>query len=145
MTQANFSDETETITESTKIDMVTDKPGVITTVRTTETPTDQFQDIKDQVVTILSELPTYVSNFFAEYQKPIVTIGLILAGGITIKVTLGVLDALNDVPLAAPIFELIGIGYTGWFVYRYMLKASNRQELLAEIESLKEQVVGKDS
>jgi hypothetical protein len=145
MTQANFSDETETITESTKIDMVTDKPGVITTVRTTETPTDQFQDIKDQVVTILSELPTYVSNFLAEYQKPIVTIGLILAGGITIKVTLGVLDALNDVPLAAPIFELIGIGYTGWFVYRYMLKASNRQELLAEIESLKEQVVGKDS
>ncbi|HBK96922.1 MAG TPA: hypothetical protein DD001_06095 [Microcoleaceae bacterium UBA10368] len=145
MTQANFSDETETITEITKIDMVTDKPGVITTVTTTETPTDQFQDIKDQVVTILSELPTYVSNFFAEYQKPIVTIGLILAGGITIKVTLGVLDALNDVPLAAPIFELIGIGYTGWFVYRYMLKASNRQELLAEIESLKEQVVGKDS
>jgi hypothetical protein len=145
MTQANFSDETETITEITKIDMVTDKPGVITTVRTTETPTDQFQDIKDQVVTILSELPTYVSNFLAEYQKPIVTIGLILAGGITIKVTLGVLDALNDVPLAAPTFELIGIGYTGWFVYRYMLKASNRQELLAEIESLKEQVVGKDS
>jgi len=145
MTQANFSDETETITEITKIDMVTDKPGVITTVTTTETPTDQFQDIKDQVVTILSEMPTYVSNFFAEYQKPIVTIGLILAGGITIKVTLGVLDALNDVPLAAPIFELIGIGYTGWFVYRYMLKASNRQELLAEIESLKEQVVGKDS
>ncbi|MGB7710014.1 MAG: CAAD domain-containing protein [Microcoleus sp.] len=145
MTQANFSDETETITEITKIDMVTDKPGVITKVTTTETPTDQFQDIKDQVVTILSELPTYVSNFFAEYQKPIVTIGLILAGGITIKVTLGVLDALNDVPLAAPIFELIGIGYTGWFVYRYMLKASNRQELLAEIESLKEQVVGKDS
>ncbi|MFB8797985.1 MAG: CAAD domain-containing protein [Microcoleus sp.] len=143
MTQANFSDET--ITEITKIDMVTDKPGVITTVTTTETPTDQFQDIKDQVVTILSELPTYVSNFFAEYQKPIVTVGLILAGGITIKVTLGVLDALNDVPLAAPIFELIGIGYTGWFVYRYMLKASNRQELLAEIESLKEQVVGKDS
>ncbi|MGB8691804.1 MAG: CAAD domain-containing protein [Microcoleus sp.] len=145
MTQANFSDETETITEITKIDMVTDKPGVITTVTTTETPTDQFQDIKDQVVTILSELPTYVSIFFAEYQKPIVTIGLILAGGITIKVTLGVLDALNDVPLAAPTFELIGIGYTGWFVYRYMLKASNRQELLAEIESLKEQVVGKDS
>lgn len=145
MTQANFSDETETITEITKIDLVTDKPGVITTVTTTETPTDQFQDIKDQVVTILSELPTYVSNFFAEYQKPIVTVGLILAGGITIKVTLGVIDALNDVPLAAPIFELIGIGYTGWFVYRYMLKASNRQELLAEIESLKEQVVGKDS
>jgi CAAD domains of cyanobacterial aminoacyl-tRNA synthetase len=145
MTQANFSDDTQTITEVTKIDMVTDEAGTITTVTTTETPKDQFQDIKDQVVTIVSELPVYISNFFAEYQKPIVTVGLILAGGITIKVLLGVLDALNDVPLVAPFFELVGMGYTAWFVYRYMLKASDRQELLAEIESLKEQVIGKDS
>lgn len=145
MTQANFSDDTQTITEITTIDMVGDRPGAITTVTTTETPRDQFQDIKDQVVTIVSELPTYVSNFFSEYQKPIVTVGLILASGITIKVTAGVLDALNDVPLVAPFFELVGIGYTAWFVYRYMLKASDRQELVAEIEALKQQVVGQDS
>ena len=145
MTQANFSDDTQTITEITTIDMVGDRPGAITTVTTTETPRDQFQDIKDQVVTIVSELPTYVSNFFSEYQKPIVTVGLILASGITIKVTAGVLDALNDVPFVAPFFELVGIGYTAWFVYRYMLKASDRQELLAEIEALKQQVVGQDS
>jgi CAAD domains of cyanobacterial aminoacyl-tRNA synthetase len=145
MTQANFSDDTQTITEVTKIDMVTDEAGTITTVTTTETPKDQFQDIKDQVVTIVSELPVYISNFFAEYQKPIVTVGLIVAGGITIKVMLGVLDALDDVPFVTPFFELVGIGYTAWFVYRYMLKASDRQELLAEIESLKEQVVGKGS
>lgn len=145
MTQDNFSDATETITEVAKIDLVTDELGTIATVTTPETSTAQFQDIKDQVVTILSELPNYVSNFFADYQKPIVTVGLIVAGGITIKVTLGVLNALNDVPLVAPFFELVGIGYTAWFVYRYMLKNSTRQELLAEIESLKEQVVGKDS
>ena len=145
MTQANFSDETQTVTEVVTVDLVEDKPGVMTTVTTTETPTSQLQDIKDQVITILSELPAYLSNFFADYQKPLITVGLILAGGISIKVMLGVLDALNDVPLVAPIFELIGMGYTGWFVYRYLLKASNRQELLTEIDSLKEQVVGKDS
>ena len=145
MTQANFSDDTQTITEVVTIDMATDTPGAIATVTTTETPTEQFQDIKNQVVTILSELPAYVSNFFANYQKPLITVGLILAGGISIKVMLGVLGALNDVPLVAPVFELIGMGYTGWFVYRYLLKASNRQELLTEIDSLKEQVVGKDS
>lgn len=143
MTQANFSDETQTITEVVTVDLVTDEAGVMTTVTTTETPTDQFQDIKDQVVTILSELPAYLSNFFADYQKPLITVGLILAGGISIKVLLGVLGALNDVPLVAPVFELIGMGYTGWFVYRYLLKASNRQELLTEVDSLKEQVVGK--
>ncbi|MEG4118672.1 CAAD domain-containing protein [Microcoleus sp. N9_B4] len=145
MTQANFSDETQTITEVVTVDLVEDKPGVMTTVTTTETTAGQFQDIKDQVITILSELPAYLSNFFADYQKPLITVGLILAGGISIKVMLGVLGALNDVPLVAPVFELIGMGYTGWFVYRYLLKASDRQELLTEIDSLKEQVVGKDS
>ena len=145
MIQANFSDDTQTITEVVTIDLVTDKPGVMTAVTTTETPTEQFQDIKNQVVTILSELPAYVSNFFANYQKPLITVGLILAGGISVKVLLGVLGALNDVPLVAPVFELIGMGYTGWFVYRYLLKASNRQELLTEVDSFKEQVVGQDS
>ncbi len=145
MTQDNFAEETKTITEVTKIDMVIEKPGAIAKIETPETTAGQFQDIKDQVLTILSELPVYISNFFAEYQKPIVTVGLILTGAVSVKVTLAVLNALNEVPLVAPTFELIGIGYAGWFVYRYLLKASDRQELLAEIESLKEQVVGKDS
>jgi len=145
MTQDNFAEETKTITEVTKIDMVIEKPGAIAKIETPETTAGQFQDIKDQVLTILSELPVYVSNFFAEYQKPIVTVGLILTGAVSVKVTLAVLNALNEVPLVAPTFELIGLGYTGWFVYRYLLKASDRQELLAEIESLKEQVIGKDS
>ncbi|WP_341736480.1 CAAD domain-containing protein [Microcoleus sp. CAWBG640] len=145
MTQDNFAEETKTITEVTKIDMVIEKPGAITKIETPETTAGQFQDIKDQVLTILSELPVYISNFFAEYQKPIVTVGLILTGAVSVKVTLAVLNALNELPLVAPTFELIGIGYAGWFVYRYLLKASDRQELLAEIESLKEQVIGKDS
>ncbi len=145
MTQDNFAEETKTITEVTKIDMVIEKPGAIAKIETPETTAGQFQDIKDQVLTILSELPVYISNFFAEYQKPIVTVGLILTGAVSVKVTLAVLNALNELPLVAPTFELIGIGYAGWFVYRYLLKASDRQELLAEIESLKEQVVGKDS
>ncbi|WP_293360019.1 MULTISPECIES: CAAD domain-containing protein [unclassified Microcoleus] len=144
MTQANFSDDTQTITEVVTVDLVSDQPGVITTM-TSETPGSHSQDIKDQILTILSELPAYLSTFFVEYQKPLVTIGLILAGAISIKVTLGVLDALNDVPLVAPFFELIGMGYTGWFVYRYLLKASTRQELLTEVDSFKEQVVGQNS
>ncbi|WP_243903127.1 CAAD domain-containing protein, partial [Aetokthonos hydrillicola] len=47
-----------------------------------------------------------------------------------------------DIPLVAPTFELIGIGYSVWFVYRYLLKASTRQELTDEIAGLKTQVVG---
>ena len=57
---------------------------------------------------------------------------------------MAVLDALNDIPLVAPTFELIGIGYSVWFVYRYLLKASTRQELTGEISTLKSQVMGRN-
>lgn len=102
----------------------------------------QFQAIKGQALEILAELPGILTRFFNQYRKPIVTVGLILAVGVGIKVTLAVIDALNDIPLLAPTFELIGIVYTGWFVYRYLLRASNRQELWTEVQSLKEQLIG---
>jgi len=56
-----------------------------------------------------------------------------------------VLDSINDIPLLAPVFELVGIGYTAWFVYRYLLKVETRKELAQEFNSLKGEVVGQDS
>ncbi len=105
--------------------------------------TEQFQQIWAKVSVLLADLPEYVSDFFKEYKRPIVTIGLILAAIISVKLTLAILGAINEIPLLAPVFELIGLTYSGWFVYRYLLRASNRQELLEDFNSLKAQVLGK--
>ncbi|MDY7016278.1 MAG: CAAD domain-containing protein, partial [Cyanobacteriota bacterium] len=93
----------------------------------------------------LSQLPQYVTQFFSDYKQPLLTVGIFIVGIITVKVTLALLDAINDIPLLAPILELVGLGYTGWFVYRYLLKAADRQELIAEFNKLKMQVLGSDS
>jgi hypothetical protein len=67
---------------------------------------------------------------------------LLIAAAVTVKVVLAVLDALNDIPLLAPTFELIGIGYSAWFVNRYLLRAERRQELAQEVDTIKQQVLG---
>jgi hypothetical protein len=103
---------------------------------------EQWRQVGTQVSAFLAELPDYIGRFFNEYKQPITTIALLVAAIITVKVVLAVLDALNDIPLLAPTFELIGIGYSAWFINRYLLKASKRQELAGEIETLKQQVVG---
>ncbi|MEO0408940.1 MAG: CAAD domain-containing protein [Cyanobacteria bacterium P01_A01_bin.135] len=103
---------------------------------------EQWQKIGEQTSTFLSELPSYVSEFFSQYRRPIVTLGLILGIILAFKVALAVLDAINDIPLLAPIFEMIGIGYVIWFIYRYLLKASNRAELSQDFSALKAQVLG---
>ena len=103
---------------------------------------EQWRRIGEQISTFLAQLPDYLGQFFNTYKQPLITLGLILASIISVKVVLAVIDSLNDIPLLSPTFELIGIGYSVWFVNRYLLKASKRQELAEEIEGLKQQVVG---
>ena len=43
-------------------------------------------------------------------------------------------------PLVPKLLELVGLGYTAWFVYRYLLFKSSREELLADIEELKKKI-----
>lgn len=103
---------------------------------------EQWKRVGTQISSFLAELPDYLGKFFNDYKQPIISVALILTAIITVKVVLAVLDALNDIPLLAPTFELIGIAYSAWFVNRYLLKASKRQELAQEIQGLKQQVVG---
>ncbi|MDZ7969441.1 MAG: CAAD domain-containing protein [Nostoc sp. DedSLP03] len=105
-------------------------------------PESQWQQISRQVSQFLEQLPQYLSDFFRDYKQPLISVALILAAIVTARVVLTVLAAINDIPLLSPLFELVGISYTSWFVFRYLLKASTRQELADEIQSLKNQFVG---
>ncbi|MEH2202368.1 CAAD domain-containing protein [Nostoc sp.] len=105
-------------------------------------PESQWQQIGRQVSHFLERLPEYLGNFFKEYKQPIITFALIWAAIVTAKIVLTLLDAINDIPLLSPLLELVGIGYTSWFISRYLLKVSTRQELADEIQSLKNQFLG---
>ena len=105
----------------------------------------QVQQILDKVSGVLANLPDYVTDFFKEYKRPLITVGLILAAFVSVKLLLAILHAVNEVPLLAPTFELVGLGYSGWFVYRFLLKDANRQELTENFTALKDQVLGKHS
>ncbi|KAK8959612.1 hypothetical protein KSP40_PGU007945 [Platanthera guangdongensis] len=52
------------------------------------------------------------------------------------------IGAINSIPLLPKLLELVGVGYTGWFVYRYLLFKSSRKELAEDIESLKKRIAG---
>lgn len=132
----------EFVADEISVDFTTDDSGTLTPVPVTRDSNEQWREIGEKASLFLAELPDYLSSFFGEYRKPIVIVGLALGSVIAIKLTLAILDSVNDIPLLAPTFELIGLFYSGWFVYRYLLKASNRKELADDFNSLKEQVLG---
>ncbi|KAJ0582163.1 putative cyanobacterial aminoacyl-tRNA synthetase, CAAD domain, protein CURVATURE THYLAKOID 1 [Helianthus annuus] len=69
---------------------------------------------------------------------------IIYGGGAVVAIWLSsiVVGAINSVPLLPKIMELVGLGYSGWFVYRYLLFKSSRKELATDIESIKKKIAG---
>ncbi len=134
---------TETASKETTVAEINSQTGTITKLQPPAQSQDEWLKYGEQISTFLATLPEYLGSFFNQYKQPLVTVGLIVGAIVGVKVLLAILDALNDIPLVAPTFELIGIGYSAWFVYRYLLKASTRKELTSEITTLKSQVVGK--
>jgi CAAD domains of cyanobacterial aminoacyl-tRNA synthetase len=134
----------ETQSPTDKMQELNNQTGTITKIQPSPSQ-DEWLKYGEQISSFLATLPEYAGTIFNKYKQPLTVLGLIVAAIVTLKVVLAILDALNDIPLVAPTFELIGIGYSAWFVYRYLLKASSRQELTSEITTLKKQVVGKEA
>ncbi|MBE9068877.1 CAAD domain-containing protein [Leptolyngbya cf. ectocarpi LEGE 11479] len=103
---------------------------------------EQAKEILAKVASVLGDAPQYVVEIFNEYKRPLTVIGLVFGGLIAIKMMFAILAAINDIPVLAPTMELIGLIYTGWFIYRYLLKASNRSELLSSLGTVKDQITG---
>ncbi|KAJ4714527.1 Protein CURVATURE THYLAKOID 1D chloroplastic [Melia azedarach] len=55
-----------------------------------------------------------------------------------------VVGAVDSIPLFPKLMEIVGLGYTFWFTSRYLLFKKDRDELVAKIEELKQQVLGTD-
>jgi hypothetical protein len=137
---------TADVSTPTTLDMNADSPGTL--LKLNSDPgfaTPEWQEQLEKALQFLVVLPDYFGSIFGEYRKPLTTVGLILAAGLGIAVADGVLARLNAIPLFAPTFELVGLGFTGWFVVRYMLYANTRHELLQEYDQVKARILGKEN
>lgn len=63
-------------------------------------------------------------------------------GAVALWLAAAVVGAIDSIPLFPKVLELIGLGYTIWFSSRYLLFKKNRDELVARVEQIKQQVLG---
>jgi hypothetical protein len=137
--------ESEANLSISEFEVPTNAPLVkVSTLMPSDETTAQLKHLWEQVIDVLSGPTQYLSGFWTKYERVLITLGLVFASVVSVKLTLALLAAVGDVPLLAPAFELIGMGYTAWFVYRYLWKAQNRRELSNEISNFKDQVFGQN-
>jgi hypothetical protein len=121
----------------------TEQGGNLAPFSASDDPTEQLKAMANKAMDLLSNLPDNIGGIFTNYRSQVVTVGLLFGSFISVKLTLALLSALNEIPLVQPTLELVGLAYTAWFVYRFVVKAENRSELSEKYSGLKNQVVGK--
>ncbi|XP_022770526.1 protein CURVATURE THYLAKOID 1A, chloroplastic-like [Durio zibethinus] len=125
VSSAKFSSSVKLIAESRRLSLLQTKASEDTSVDAGEL----FTDLKEKWDKV-------------ENKSTVILYG----GGAIVAVWLSsiLVGAINSVPLLPKIMELVGLGYTGWFVYRYLLFKSSRKELATDIEALKEKIAGNE-
>ena len=127
------------------------KPGVkITANLQTESESERFiltagqayiQDLaKVEKLTMIDNNPVVIPEEIDtsedhQYWDGLKTIDLIVVALISLKVAVFVANTALDIPLFGTSFEIIGLGYVGWFTFRYLLNAEARKELLTKYSS----------
>ncbi|KAJ4753283.1 CURVATURE THYLAKOID protein [Rhynchospora pubera] len=53
-----------------------------------------------------------------------------------------VVSAVDSIPLFPKLMEVVGLGYSVWFTWRYLLFKDNREEFFGKISELKDQILG---
>jgi hypothetical protein len=106
---------------------------------------EQWLQFGEKTSDFITDVQNYVGEFFKNYLPLFGSLGWIFLALISVKITLALLDAINDIPLLSVLLELIGLGYGIWFIYRYLLTAATREELSGEIQNLKKQVFDGES
>jgi hypothetical protein len=92
---------------------------------------------------ILKEVKQLWGNYFGEGKKTNLMLAIAIISTIPVIIAASVvLDFLNRLPLLPSIFELVGFGYSARFVYRYLLLANTRKELIDGITAWRSKIFG---
>ncbi len=89
------------------------------------------------------EHPTrYFDNFFADYKKPVLSLSVLLGIGVTYKVLDAMLDAIDELPGLAGLFQLVGLIYTVRFGVNKVSTAEKRAQVVADLQRFWAEISG---
>lgn len=122
---------------------VSDSSIIIHNAPETESATESWQTFQAKMTTFFANATTYTTAFFNNNRRLLATIGWIVLALLGVRLVFAALDALDDIPLVSPILKLIGFVYVVRFVWRYLIREADRQELIQQFNRTKSEMFGR--
>ncbi|KAJ6427540.1 hypothetical protein OIU84_023018 [Salix udensis] len=83
-----------------------------------------------------------VKNIWDDSEDRPALVGLGFAALVAVWASANVITAVDKLPVIPSTLEFIGIVYSSWFIYRYLLLKPNREELFQIINKSVEDILG---
>lgn len=125
--QSPQTPEPTTISSSSTVTTDGGKPKGVTSSSSTDVTSIDIDVLMEKAKFAASD----VSDRPLFYSK---IVGYAVGALVIITILKAIVAAIDSLPVLPSTLELIGLGYTGWFVWRYVLFRESRAELLEEID-----------
>jgi hypothetical protein len=101
------------------------------------------QQVLSEISGFVTKLTDSLKGLFNEGKKSNLSLIAIALLFIPLFILLStILKFIDAVPLLAPTCELVGFASLIWFVYRYLLYANTRQELVDGVKGFTQKILG---
>ncbi|CAM6017766.1 unnamed protein product [Sphagnum balticum] len=121
---------------------------VIAKVSETETKTEisaaeaRTEEASEEFEAALKNTLKSVQEAWDKADDKLAISGLGFAALLILWASTGLINAIDKLPLIPAVFEFVGILFSGWFVYRYLLFKPDREELFKLIDDAKSKITG---
>lgn len=105
----------------------------------------EIGELIDKIVEFLAEAPSILAYTWKAYQRPIINVALVLALFSAIVAIFDFLGSVNQLIFFPTLFTVLGIIQAVRFGYRNVLFAKDRQKLLQQVRSVKQELTGSNS
>jgi hypothetical protein len=114
----------------------------IVAAKATKDPETTVESTVDDTSAAFEDALKSVQEAWEKTDDKVAIAGLGLAGLVAIWSAAGLINAVDKLPLIPDFFEFVGILFSGWFVYRYLLFKPDREELFKFIDETKTKITG---
>lgn len=119
------------------------RPVVLTRAQQDEINQVDTEALQADINEKLSETGNYLKEKWDQTEDKPAAVLLTFAIFLGLVAANSVVDAIERIPIVSGVIELVGLGVTGWFIYRYLLFGPDREELLSNIDEIVNKITGK--
>ncbi|KAL9659566.1 hypothetical protein QQ045_024373 [Rhodiola kirilowii] len=88
------------------------------------------------------EIVKTVQEYWDKLEDKYAVSSLVVAAGVGLVASTGVVAAIDKLPLVPGVLELVGISYTGFFAYKNLIFKPERDALIEKVKKTYKEIIG---